>query len=318
MDPMVYPVLLLIVVLIAAVIAVIVDSRNTKLRHRIEALAGPEDSAAEEPSLSIRVAQQSELRFLSVFARLLRIPLDVPGAQKIAPHWVFVLGLIVLVGGTMLAERYAGVSWAMAGVIGLIASVLAQRVVFGMQMSSYQAALQQQLPDAVEMVVSAIRAGLPVGEAFRALSVESPAPTKDEFVRVVNEIALGASADKALLNVFHRTQLTEYAIFAVTINVQSKSGGRLVESVQRLAETIRQRLGMMTRAKALAGEARVSAIILGSLPFVAGAALSAIRPGYLDPLFNDPRGTKMLGFASVTLLLGILLMRRMIRKATAE
>lgn len=318
MDPMVYPVLVLILVLIAAVIAVVVDSRNTKLRHRIEALAGPEEAVAEEQSLSIRIAQQRELRFLAVVAKVLRIPIDVPGAQKIAPHWVFIFGLIVLVGGTFLAERYAGVSWVGAGIIGILVSLLAQRVVFGLQMSKYQAALQQQLPDAVEMVVSAIRAGLPVSDAFRAVSMESPSPTKDEFVRVVNEMALGAAADKALLNVFLRTQVTEYAIFAVTINVQTRSGGRLVESVQRLAETIRQRLGMMTRAKALAGEARVSAIILGSLPFVAGAALSAIRPGYLDPLFNDPRGTKMLGFASVTLLLGILLMRRMIRKATAE
>ena len=318
MDPMVYPVIVLILVLIAAVIAVIVDSRNTKLRHRIEALAGPEEAVAEEQSLSIRIAQQRELRFLSMIARMLSVPLDVPGAQKIAPHWVFIIGLIVLVGATMLAERYAGVSWAVAAVIGFVAAVLSQRILFGMQMSNYQAALQAQLPDAVEMVVSAIRAGLPVSDAFRAVSVESPSPTKDEFVRVVNEMALGAVADKALLNVFMRTRVTEYAIFAVTINVQSRSGGRLVESVHRLAETIRQRLAMMTRAKALAGEARVSAIILGSLPFVAGAALSAIRPGYLDPLFNDPRGTRMLGFATVALILGILLMRRMIRKATAE
>ncbi len=318
MDPMVYPVLVLIVVLIAAVIAVIVDNRNTKLRHRIEALVGTDTDEVDDQSYTIRVARRGEQRLMGIAAKLLHIPVDLPAAQKIAPYWVFSLGLVVLVGGAMLADRYLGVSLVVAAVMGLVVSLLVQRVVFGMQMSSYQAALQSQLPDAIEMVVSAIRAGLPVGDAFRAVSLESPSPTKDEFVRVVNEMAVGAAADKALLSVYSRTKLTEYAIFAVTINVQTRSGGRLVESVQRLAETVRGRLAMMTRAKALAGEARVSAIILGSLPFVAGAALSAIRPGYLDPLFNDPRGTKMLGFATVALVLGILLMRRMIRKATAE
>lgn len=318
MDPMVYPVLVLVVVLIAAVVAVVIDSRNTKLRHRIEAIVGTEVESIEEQSYSIRLARRGEQRILAFLARLFRVPVDMPAAQKIAPHWVFLLGIGVVVGATMLADRYGGVTLETACGVGVVAGFLAIRIMFTLQVSSYQLALQRQLPDAIEMVVSAIRAGLPVGEAFRAVSIESPSPTKDEFVRVVNEMAVGTSADKALLSVYSRTKLTEYAIFAVTINVQTRSGGRLVESVQRLADTVRSRLAMMTRAKALAGEARVSAIILGSLPFVAGAALSAIRPGYLDPLFNDPRGTKMLGFAVVALILGILLMRRMIRKATAE
>ena len=175
------------------------------------------------------------------------------------------------------------------------------RGVFGWELGSYQKALQQQLRDAIEMVVSAIRAGLPISDAYRGVAEELPAPTKDEFIRVINEMALGTSADKALLNVHIRTRVTEYAIFAVTISVQTRSGGRLVESVQKLAETVRYRLAMTMRAKALAG-----------------AGLSAIRPGYLDPLFNDPRGNRLLVIASIGLVLGILTMRRMIRKATAE
>jgi tight adherence protein B len=141
---------------------------------------------------------------------------------------------------------------------------------------------------------------------------------KDEFIRVMNEIALGVSPQDALHAVYRRTKVPEFSIFAVTIGVQTRSGGRLAETIQNLAATVRTRLGMAARAKALAGEARVSAFILGSMPFVAGGALSLIKPGYLDPLFNDPRGHTMLTIAGVGLVLGILTMRTLIGSATKE
>lgn len=316
MQPMMYPVLVLIVVLVIAVIAFIADGKNTRLLHRVEGLGGPEGDQPESQARSIRIAQRGEWRWVTFLARLVKIPVDLPGAKVIPPIWIVLLGVLAMGATIAVGQRYLPLALAIP--IGVAICVITQRSIFGWELNKYQAALQQQLPDAIEMVVSAIRAGLPVGDAFRALSEEMPSPTKDEFVRVVNEMSLGIAADKALLNVHNRTRVTEYAIFAVTISVQTRSGGRLVESVQKLAETVRYRLAMVTRAKALAGEARVSAIILGSLPFVAGAGLSAIRPGYLDPLFNDPRGNRMLVFAGIGLLLGILTMRRMIKKATAE
>ena len=316
MQPMMYPVLLLIVVLIIAVVAFIADGKNTRLLHRVEGLGGPESDQPDTQARSIRITQRGEWRWVTFLARLVKIPVDLPGARVIAPVWVVLLGVLAMGATIAVGQRYLPLSLAI--LIGVVICVITQRSIFGWELNKYQAALQQQLPDAIEMVVSAIRAGLPVGDAFRALSEEMPSPTKDEFVRVVNEMSLGIAADKALLNVHNRTRVTEYAIFAVTISVQTRSGGRLVESVQKLAETVRYRLAMVTRAKALAGEARVSAIILGSLPFVAGAGLSAIRPGYLDPLFNDPRGNRMLVFAGIGLLLGVLTMRRMIKKATSE
>jgi tight adherence protein B len=131
-------------------------------------------------------------------------------------------------------------------------------------------------------------------------------------------MSLGVAAEDALLGVHRRTRVTEYAIFAVTIGVQSKSGGRLAETIQNLAETVRQRLAIANRARALAGEAKISAIVLAALPFVAGAGLSVIQPGYLDPLFHDPRGNRMLVVAVVGMVLGIWTMRHMIIKATSE
>jgi tight adherence protein B len=200
----------------------------------------------------------------------------------------------------------------------LLDGVLLVRAVFGWEQARYRRLLLRQLPDAIELVVSATRAGLPIREAFRGISQEMPAPTNVEFARIVNELSLGVAPDDALLALHRRTRVAEYAIFAVTIGVQIKSGGRLTETIQTLSETVRQRLAMAARARALASEAKASAVILTSLPFVGGALLSAIHPGYLDPLFHDPRGERMLIFAMVGIVLGVWSMRQLILQATRE
>ncbi len=315
-DPLWYPVIVLFVVLIGAIVGLIVDNRNTKLRLRVEALVPHEDEQHAAEVASIRVARPSRLRTRRVLAALFRMPMDLPAAHVVNPRIVVLLGLLAGLVAAFGSVRF--IDWAYAIPLGITAGLAATRAIFAWEWNAYQKALRQQLPDTIEMVVSAVRAGLPIGDAFRGVAQEMPAPTKGEFARVVAEMAVGTSADAALLHVHERTRVTEYAIFAVTISVQNRSGGRLVESVQKLAETVRYRLAMQMRAQALAGEARVSAIILGSLPFAAGAALSAIRPGYLDPLFDDPRGNRLVVIAAIGLFLGIMTMRRMIRSATAE
>jgi tight adherence protein B len=135
---------------------------------------------------------------------------------------------------------------------------------------------------------------------------------------VNNEMALGVAAEDALLTMHQRTGVTEYAIFAVTIGVQARSGGRLAETIQNLAETVRERLAIAARARALAGEAKISAVIMGILPILAGIMLSFVQPGHLDPLFNDPRGVRMFMVGVITLFLGAVTMRQLIRGATTD
>jgi tight adherence protein B len=315
---LVLPVLALIVVLIVALVAVAIgllrDGRQKRLLGRVETVSPAASMAAAE--VNIRVAGHQQSKPAAWLARLVRMPVDMPKANVFPARGVIGLGVLLGLAVGIWAGPHLGWSW--AAVAGLLIAILLPRSIFGWEWAKYQRTLLQQLPDAVEMVVSAVRAGLPVGDGFISVAIDMPSPTKDEFSRIVNEMAVGVAADQALLNVFSRTRVTEYAIFAVTISVQTRSGGKLVEGVQKLAETIRYRLAMATRAQALAGEARVSAIILGSLPFVAGAGLSALRPGYLDPLFHDPRGIRMLYVAIVGLLLGTVTMRQMIKKATSE
>ena len=134
----------------------------------------------------------------------------------------------------------------------------------------------------------------------------------------MKEITLGRTPEQALMELHRRTRITEYAIFAVTLAVQMRSGGRLAESIENLANTVRQRLAIAARARALAAESRLSARVLIAMPFVAGITMTLMHHDYLVPLFFDARGQRLLIGSAVALVVGAFTMRRMIRGATTE
>jgi tight adherence protein B len=310
------PVLLLILTAGGWALAWIAVRRRKTLERRIDAMvSGRPLSVAVAPVSSIRVRRSDSPR-LEKAARLLKMPVDLPLAKVFPSALIFGLGTALAVGSAWLNHILA--SWPLSVVAGLVVWVVLVRGAFAWELGRYQAQLIRQLPDTIQLVVSATRAGLPVTEAFRAIAEEMASPTRDEFIRVEREMALGGTPAEALLALHQRTGVAEYAIFAVTIGVQTRSGGRLAETIQNLAETVRDRLAIAARARALAGEAKVSAIIMCILPVVAGLGLSVLNPKHMAILFHDPRGIRMFAFGLTTLLLGIVTMRQLIRGATRD
>lgn len=311
------PVVLLLIVLVGGTLALLADRRRAKLIRRVDELVPPREIIRGATGRSADIRGREPGQQIGDFVLwLLRVPVDMPGAHVIAPRLVWASGAVVTTATMLIGLAYLTPPEAIG--LGVLLGLLLLRTVFGWERARYCNALVRQLPDAIELVVSATRAGLPIREAFRAIAEEMPTPTSLEFARIVNQMTLGHPPEDALLALHRRTKVSEFAIFAVTIGVQIKSGGRLAETIQTLAETVRQRLAMAARAHALASEARTSAIILASLPFVGGALLSAINPGYLTPLFHDPRGIHMLVFACCGVLFGIWAMRQMIVRAIRQ
>ena len=122
------------------------------------------------------------------------------------------------------------------------------RALFGWDQHRYAERLLRQLPDTMELITSAVRAGLPVDEACRAVAREMQAPTRDQFSLMLDDMSLGRLPEEALRGVFDRTQVQEYAIFSVTLGVANKSGGRLAETLQTLGDTVRERVALAGRA----------------------------------------------------------------------
>ncbi len=311
------PLLLLAGVVVASVVTATMSRRRQQLLRRLETIipVGTPAGTIREQARSIRV-QRPQSSHLTRAALLLKVPRDLPLAHVVAPGWVFAFATVAAAVAIWVTHFLT--SWPLSALAGVVVWAMLARWMFGWEQARYRAQLLGQLPDTVQLVISATRSGLPVYEAFRAIANEMPSPTRDEFVRVNNEMALGVAAEDALLSMHQRTGVTEYAIFAVTIGVQARSGGRLVETIQNLAETVRERLAIAARAHALAGEAKISAIIMGILPILSGALLSFVQPGHLDPLFNDPRGVRMFMIGVVTLFLGAVTMRQLIRGATTD
>jgi tight adherence protein B len=283
--------------------------RRRALADRLEATVVSGAPSLRPQDRDIRLRLQRQRRFGGL-ASVFNMPIDLPLAHVISPPVVFILGVLLGWGTFQLSE--AIVPWAVALLAGVAAGYGAIRTIFGWEIARYRSLLIAQLPDTIQLVVSATRAGLPVSESFRALAREMLSPTKEEFQRVEAAMGLGETPDQALLALHLRTGVPEYAIFAVTIGVQARSGGRLAETIQNLADTIRERLTVVGRAKALASEAKASAVIMGSLPFIAGTLTFFLRPDQMRLLLYDPRGQWWLAVGIITLCLGIVTMRQLI------
>jgi tight adherence protein B len=204
--------------------------------------------------------------------------------------------------------------------VSLAAAIVAIKVVrglFGWQQRRFANQLFRQLPDTIELVTSTVRSGLPVNEAFRTVSREMPQPTAGQFAIVCSELSLGRPPEEAVEDVYRRTQVAEYGIFAVTLAVQMKSGGSLTETLQTLGDTVRQRVALAARAKALAAEVIFSSKALSCAPVIIGGLMYWLSPQSIDLLFYDPTGRTLLAYAIASVIIGSLVIRWMIRKETA-
>lgn len=311
------PVLMLLAVPLVAVLVLKVDGNGRKLEARIAGLSVDEaPTTTDVPTRRLRLVEARRGGFGTLLRRAVSMPENLPEARKYPVPAVIAVSLVVGGVTVMFAKLYLPL-WVDIP-FGMLVGTLFMRSVFASEMRSYANKLRRQMPDMIELVVSATLAGLPIAESFASVAREISSPTKEEFERISRDLTLGVAIDEALLRLFRRTQVAEYAIFAVTLGVQSRSGGKLSEVVMRLADTIRQRLALSERAGALAGEAKFSAYALSVLPFIGGGFMVFTQPGFLDPLLNDPRGQHMLFFGGVSLICGWFTMKRMIARATTE
>jgi tight adherence protein B len=315
---MLMPALALVGLLIIAAGILAISGRQKQIAKRVETVAATSGMAPTDVDVMVQSIRRRDAGAGSRKRRLralFRMPEDLPLAHLVPPWLVFALGIVVAIVGMLLIRAVA--EGIVAVLISLLLGLLVIRTVFNFERERYTTKLLHQLPDTIELIVSATRAGLPISEAMRSVAREQVSPTKEEFGRAANEITLGASPDGALVAMYLRTELTEYSILAVTLAVQSRSGGRLAESLQNLAETARQRVALAGKAAALSAEGKLSAGILSIMPVFAATGLSMLQPHYIEDFTETAGGRHMIVFAVCTLVMGILTMRWLIRRATA-
>ncbi|AHA27603.1 type II secretion system F family protein [Candidatus Liberibacter americanus] len=169
-----------------------------------------------------------------------------------------------------------------------------------------------EFPNALDIVVRSVRSGLPVSDAIAIIVSQSSEPVKSEFRRVVEAQQLGLSVSESVARMLIYMPLQEVSFFSTVITIQSQSGGNLSESLSNLSKVLRDRKKMKAKVQALAMEAKASAWIIGSLPFIVSLLVYFTSPDYMSILFTDTRGHIILGFAACMMLVGVLIMRFMI------
>jgi tight adherence protein B len=299
----------LLLLIVAAAMTLLLDGRQRRIDRQL-AMALPTSQLASLPSIR-RLQVESRWLFLHRFANYRAgIAYDLP------PAYVLLAGVIAA-AAIFYANSLLGFSIPYVSLTAVLVGVMVVRGLFGWQQRRLANQLFRQLPDTIQLVTSTVRSGLPVHEAFRTISREMPQPTAGQFATVCSELGLGRPPEEAVEDVYLRTQVAEYGIFAVTLGVQMKSGGRLTETLETLGDTVRQRVALAARAKALAGEVIFTSRALSCAPLIVGGLLYWINPQTVDLLFYDPTGKMLLAYAIASVLIGVLVIRWMIRRDTA-
>ncbi|MGI4945668.1 MAG: type II secretion system F family protein [Janthinobacterium lividum] len=227
-------------------------------------------------------------------------------------------GPVVIIFTLIVAAIFCQLATSLAGPMARLAVpvmwVAVSRKVFGWFEQRHSNVLYNQFPDALAMIVRAVRVGIPVTEAVRNVAQEAQEPTATEFQMLSDQLAIGVALEDALRDVASRNQLPEYRFFATALALQAQTGGGLSETLENLADVIRKRVVARKRAFALASEARMSTYILAGLPFVAAGGLALINPPYFMTLFTDPSGNTVLEIAIGMLSTGVFIMRTTITK----
>lgn len=173
--------------------------------------------------------------------------------------------------------------------------------------------VEQQLPDALDMMSRAMRAGHAFPGALKMVGDESPQPIASEFKLAFDEVNFGIPMHEALLNLATRVPSTDLRYFVIAVIVQRETGGNLSEILGNISRLIRERLKLLSTIKVLSAEGRLSAWILTILPFALAIVISIIHPSLMTLLWTDEMGKKMVAFAVTLMIIGIFWMWHMIK-----
>ncbi|MDO9058323.1 MAG: type II secretion system F family protein [Bradyrhizobium sp.] len=173
-------------------------------------------------------------------------------------------------------------------------------------------AFLKALPDAVDVIVRGIKAGLPLFESIKVVAADAPEPLRGEFLSIIETQAIGMPLGDACARLFERMPVPEANFFGIVIAIQQKSGGNLSEALGNLSKVLRDRKKMAEKIQAMSMEAKASAGIIGSLPPIVMLLVYLSTPEYISLLWTHPTGQLMLVGCVLWMAMGIFVMKRMI------
>ncbi|MEN8132006.1 MAG: type II secretion system F family protein [Pseudomonadota bacterium] len=284
-----------------------------RLRGRVNSVIGKMDQATQS------LLREKYLRQLTPFERWME---SLPGMEGLAMT-------IEQAGRKITAFRLVLMSMVLGAFAGLLVTLLLRQPLFGMvsavvvfflpllkvrlERAKRLNRFEEQLPDALDIMSRALKAGYPFTETLKLVAEESYDPIAGEFGTTFSDINYGMGVKTAFLGMLQRIPSLSLMAVITAVLVQRESGGNLAEILEKISAVVRKRFQFQRRLRTLSAEGRLSAWILSLIPFVLAAVMSVTSPEYLPMLIKDPLGMKLVMGAFGAIIIGIFWMQRIIR-----
>lgn len=286
-----------------------------KIETRLRALSASRDNSKQTHLL--------KQRMLSEVPAIERLLLSMSRAQRL-DRYILQAGLDWTVSRLLLSCGALGASVCMVMVYGAHQSLLMSGLVGAVfaltpllyvshKRSRRLSKFERQLPEALDLMTRALRSGHAFSSALQMVGEEMAEPIAGEFRIVHDEVNFGIELQQALINLSERIPLTDLRYFTVSVLIQRESGGNLTEVLGNLSRLIRERLKLMAKVKILSSEGRLSAWILGVMPFALGGVMFMTNPDFMSPLWTDPIGISIIKYMLILMAIGAVMLIKIIK-----
>jgi tight adherence protein B len=314
-----YAVFLMVAVSIGGVAWVFVYpllSGERKVERRVASAARTEPTARPlrgakprreqiEGTLKELEARQKKAKRVPLSVRLMQAGLDWSKRRfmfSAAAFGVVAFLLALLLGVGLLAALGFGFAAAFGAPFWLLSFLKKRR----------ESRFLNTLPDAVDVIVRGIKAGLPLHDSLKQIAADAVEPVRSEFRSIIETQTIGIPIGEACLKLYDRMPVAEANFFGIVISIQQRAGGNLSETLGNLSKVLRDRKKMKAKIQAMSMEAKASASIIGALPIVVLGLVYMTSPNYIALLWTDPTGRVMLGCCAVWMSIGVFVMKKMI------
>ena len=225
----------------------------------------------------------------------------------------YLVSALVTGGAVFLACVGLGLPAAVSAALGVTAALGPPHAYVSWRAHRRRKRFIAHFAEAIDLVTRGLKSGLPIGESIKTAGNEVPDPVGSELRQVIDAVRLGSKLEDALWEAAERLGLPEFKFFAISLVIQSETGGNLAETLANLSDVLRGRRHLKMKIKALSSEAKASAYIIGSLPFIIAAIIYMMNPDYIMALVHDIRGNFMIAGGLISFLIGTGVMYKMVR-----
>jgi tight adherence protein B len=308
-------VLILAAVLLLLAGAALVAGAAVSFRRSEEAVRRRVDVVAGQSAELVQAQARRRARVSGVVRQVLGVGVVMSWPSRIAAQVLLLAGAGVGLAVWLVLVLVLRAPHAVAALGAALGFLAAPQVLLRLEQDRLERRFVEMFPDAVDMTVRMLRAGLPLSAAIRVVGTEAASPVKESFAAISDQMSIGVSFDQALVAAGKHIRVPDFRFFAVAAVLQQSTGGNLAVTLDILSEIMRKRRAARLKAKAVTAEVRMSTYVLAAIPFFIIGGLILIAPAYLRPLVTDPHGKWILVAGAASMATGFFVMRQMMRSA---